>query len=97
MLTNLPKPSAGVNSELLVLDFLNAIDWSWRDKAEPNCDNEKLLQWMEEAELVPADTIRTMRTKATPGELEAVTVQAKALGSWFRAWTTIQIVWPPPG
>ena len=86
MLTNLPKPSARVSSELLVLDFLNAIEWSRRDKAEPNCDNEKLLRWMEEAELVPPDTIRTMRSRAAPGELEAVTVQAKALGTWFQAF-----------
>ena len=86
MLTNLPKPSTRVSSELLVSDFLNATDWSWQGKAKPNCDNDKLLQWMEEAELVPTDTIQTMRTKAAPGELGAVTVQAKALGTWFRAF-----------
>jgi hypothetical protein len=83
---NIARPSSRFIADSPVLDFLNALDRYWRERPASDCDSDALLQWIEEAELVPADAIQILRANAGPGELEAVTVQATALGAWFRAF-----------
>ena len=58
--------------DALGLDFLNStatpadIRIDWID------DGEGLLNWLEQAQLIPADAIKTVRAQALPGVLAAV-------------------------
>lgn len=61
------------------LDFLNALGGSGRIS-----DCESLLRWLEQNKLVASDAIASVRAAATSEELTAVSVEAKALGAWFR-------------
>ena len=58
------------------LDFLNSIATP-ADRPVDWIDNgEGLLDWLEQARLVPADALETVRAHALPGELDAVADQA---------------------
>ena len=68
------------------LDFLNSmatpidipIDWI--------NDGEGLLSWLEQAQLVSADALASVRANALPGELDKVADQARSLREWFRGF-----------
>ncbi|MCP3466990.1 MULTISPECIES: ABATE domain-containing protein [unclassified Bradyrhizobium] len=68
------------------LDFLNSIatpvdtPFDWID------DGEGLLNWLEQAQLVPADALVSIRSQALPGELDKVADQARSLREWFRGF-----------
>ncbi|MCP3469389.1 CGNR zinc finger domain-containing protein [Bradyrhizobium sp. CCGUVB1N3] len=68
------------------LDFVNSIatpvdtPFDWID------DGEGLLNWLEQAQLVPADALGSIRSKALPGELDKVADQARSLREWFRGF-----------
>ena len=72
--------------EALGLDFLNSI----ATPADVTIDwidtGEGLLDWLEQAELVPAATLKTIRAQALPGELDKVADQARNLRDWFRGF-----------
>ena len=67
------------------LDFLNSIatptdttfDWIENGKG--------LLNWLEQAQLVPDQVLESLQTQALPGELDKVADQARNLREWFRA------------
>jgi predicted RNA-binding Zn ribbon-like protein len=68
------------------LDFLNSVATP-TDRPVDWIDNgEGLLDWLEQAGLVPADVLETFRTQALPGELSRVADQARALREWFRSF-----------
>ncbi|MGV7218290.1 ABATE domain-containing protein, partial [Bradyrhizobium sp. UFLA05-112] len=66
------------------LDFLNSIatpvdtPFDWID------NGEGLLNWLGQAQLVPADALGSIRSQALPGELDKVADQARSLREWFR-------------
>ena len=78
------RPPAIFVGDAMGLDFLNsvakpvdtAIDWL--------DDGEGLLNWLEQARLVPADALRNIRAQALPSELDKVAAQARSLREWFR-------------
>jgi predicted RNA-binding Zn ribbon-like protein len=45
-----------------------------------------LLFWLEQAGLVPADALKTIRARAHAGELNKVAEQARSLREWFRSF-----------
>src|SRR5262249_57445873 len=45
-----------------------------------------LLSWLEQAELVPAEVLKNIRSQALPGELDKVADQARHLREWFRGF-----------
>jgi predicted RNA-binding Zn ribbon-like protein len=47
-------------------------------------DGDGLLAWLEQAQLVPAETLETLR--AMPGEFDNVAAQARSLREWFRGF-----------
>ena len=49
-------------------------------------DGEGLLRWLEQARLVPADALNSVRARALPGELDKVADQARSLREWFRGF-----------
>lgn len=70
--------------DALGLDFLNSIATPVDTPVDWIDDGEGLLRWLEQAELVPHETLETMRARALPGELDAVADQARHLREWFR-------------
>lgn len=68
------------------LDFLNSVATpvdlpiDWID------DGDGLLSWLEQAQLVPTDVLRKIRTQAPPHELDEIADQARSLREWFRGF-----------
>jgi predicted RNA-binding Zn ribbon-like protein len=66
------------------LDFLNSIATPLDTPVDWIDSGEGLLAWLEQARLVPADVLKTMR--AQPGELDEVADRARNLREWFRGF-----------
>ena len=80
------RPPAIFIGDALAMDFLNSIATpvdipiDWLD------DGEGLLNWLEQAGLVPAQALQSIRAQALPGELDKVADQARHLREWFRGF-----------
>jgi predicted RNA-binding Zn ribbon-like protein len=68
------------------LDFLNSVATSADTEIDWLINGEGLLAWLEQANLVPRETLEALRTQAMPGELDRVAAQARSLREWFRAF-----------
>lgn len=68
------------------LDFLNSIATPVDTPVDWIGDGAGLLRWLEQAGLVPADVLETMRMNALPGEIDKVADQARTLREWFRGF-----------
>ena len=79
-----PRPSPFFVGGAPALDFLNSIATPVDTPVEWITSGEDLLQWLDEAKLVPKDVLASMRRTAVPGEFDAVAAQARALREWFR-------------
>ena len=66
------------------LDFLNSVATPIDAPVDWIEDGEGLLRWLEQAGLVPRETLEAMRNQALPGELDKVADQARSLREWFR-------------
>lgn len=66
------------------LDFLNTIAVPVDIKVEWLTSGEDFLAWLRQAGLVPANVLDALRSRAVPGELDAVAAQARALRDWFK-------------
>jgi predicted RNA-binding Zn ribbon-like protein len=78
------RPPAIFVGDSLGLDFLNSIATPIDTPIDWIDDGEGLLDWLEQARLVPADVLKTIRARALPGELDKVADQARSLREWFR-------------
>lgn len=80
------RPPAIFLGDVAGLDFLNSratpidipVDWIE--------DGEGLLSWLQQARLVPAETLEHVRANALQGELDTVAGQARNLREWFRGF-----------
>lgn len=72
--------------DALALDFLNSVATPIDTPVEWIEDGEGLLRWLEQAGLVPRETLERMRAEALPGELDKVADQARNLREWFRTF-----------
>jgi len=72
--------------DALGLDFLNSIATLVDTPIDWIDDGDGLLSWLEQAQLVPADALKSVRMQALPGELDAVADQARSLREWFRGF-----------
>jgi predicted RNA-binding Zn ribbon-like protein len=70
----------------LGLDFLNSIATPADVPVEWIASGDDLLDWMEQAGMISADSSAALRTRALPGELDAVAAHARALREWFRGF-----------
>jgi predicted RNA-binding Zn ribbon-like protein len=68
------------------LDFLNSIATPADTEIDWIGDGIGLLEWLEQAALVPAGVLNTMRKQAKPEELDRVAAQARRLREWFRVF-----------
>jgi predicted RNA-binding Zn ribbon-like protein len=71
-------------ADSLGLDFLNSIATPVDAPVDWLDSGDGLLRWLAQAELVPADALNELKARATPGELDKVADQARALREWFR-------------
>lgn len=76
-------------ADTIGLDFLNSIATPVDTPVDWIDDGEGLLSWLEQAQLVPAEALKTIRVQALPGELDKVADQARNLREWFRGFVKI--------
>lgn len=80
------RPPAMFVGDAPGLDFLNSIatpvdtPFDWID------GGGGLLNWLEQAQLVPGDVLKRIRGDARPGELDEIADQARKLREWFRGF-----------
>jgi predicted RNA-binding Zn ribbon-like protein len=80
------RPPAIFVADALGLDFLNSIATPVDAEIDWIDDGDGLLAWLEQAQLVPAETLETFRAQAVPGEFDNVAAQARSLREWFRGF-----------
>jgi predicted RNA-binding Zn ribbon-like protein len=80
------RPPAIFVADALGLDFLNSIATPVDKEIDWIDDGNGLLAWLEQADLVPAEALETLRTEAVPGEFDDVATQARSLREWFRGF-----------
>jgi predicted RNA-binding Zn ribbon-like protein len=68
------------------LDFLNSVATPVDKPVDWIDCGDGLLAWLEQARLVPAETLKALRAQALPGELDGVAAQARKLREWCRAF-----------
>ncbi len=66
------------------LDFLNSVATPVDTAVDWIDDGEGYLSWLEQANLVPSEVLRGIKSRALPGELDKVAHQARTLREWFR-------------
>ncbi len=79
-------PPAIFVGDALGLDFLNSIATPVDTPIDWIDDGEGLLNWLGQAQFVPADALETIGGQARPGELDEVADQARSLREWFRGF-----------
>jgi predicted RNA-binding Zn ribbon-like protein len=72
--------------DALGLDFLNSVATPVDTPIDWIDDGDGLLNWLEQAQLAPADALKRIRAEALPGELDKVSDQARSLREWFRSF-----------
>jgi predicted RNA-binding Zn ribbon-like protein len=80
------RPAAMFIADSRGLDFLNSIATPVDEPVEFIGSGEDFLQWLRDAELVPAAVVASLRKRAIPGELDDIAARARALREWFRGF-----------
>jgi predicted RNA-binding Zn ribbon-like protein len=80
------RPPAFFISDSLGLDFLNSIATPVDQPIDWLDSGAGLVAWLAQANLVPTQVLNVLTKQATPGELDAVADQARALREWFRGF-----------
>ncbi|WP_426537392.1 CGNR zinc finger domain-containing protein [Bradyrhizobium sp. McL0615] len=80
------RPPAIFVGDALGLDFLNSVATPVDTPIDWIDDGDGLLNWLEQAQLAPADALKRIRAEALPGELDKVSDQARSLREWFRGF-----------
>jgi len=81
-----PRPPALFLADARGLDFLNTVATPADEEVDWIADGEGLLAWLEQAELVPAHVLESLRAQAKPKEFDDVAARARRLREWFRAF-----------
>src|SRR5690348_11338691 len=68
------------------LDFLNSIATPVDEPVDWIPDGAGLLDWLEQAGLVPSDALKSIRAQARPAALDKVAAEARDLREWFRGF-----------
>lgn len=84
------RPPAIFLADALGLDFLNSVATPVDTPVDWIDDGDGFVAWLEQARLVPADTLETLRAQAMPGELDNVAAQARGLREWFRGFVRVR-------
>src|SRR5262249_47027006 len=68
------------------LDFLNSIATPSDTPIDWINNGGGLLDWLEQAQLVPAEALESIRVSVLPSELDKIADQARSLREWFRGF-----------
>ena len=68
------------------LDFLNSIATPVDTPIDWIADGEGLIDWLAQAEYVPATVLNEIKVRAKPGELDKVARQAREFREWCRGF-----------
>ncbi len=79
-----PKPLFIADNH--ALDLLNSVGAPWGTEIEWLGDGRDLLDWLDQAGLVPPDVLAGFREKTSPDVLDGIAAQARDLREWFRAF-----------
>jgi predicted RNA-binding Zn ribbon-like protein len=80
------RPPAIFVADALGLDFLNSVATPVDTEIDWIEDGDGLLAWLEQAQLVPAEALETLRAQAMPEDFDNVAAQARSLREWFRGF-----------
>ncbi len=80
------RPPAIFVADAPGLDFLNSVATPVDTEVDWIDDGDGLLAWLDQAQLVPAETLDALRAQAMPGEFDNVAAQARSLREWFRGF-----------
>jgi predicted RNA-binding Zn ribbon-like protein len=78
------------------LDFLNSVATPFDKPVDWLSSGDGLLNWLEQAKLVPRDALSAIKERATPGELDKVVERARVLREWFRDFVHVHMGRPLP-
>jgi predicted RNA-binding Zn ribbon-like protein len=78
------RPPAIFIADALALDFLNSVATPADVEIDWIEDGEGLLEWLEQAQLVPLDVLKALRAQAMPGQIDDIAAQVRSLREWFR-------------
>ena len=78
-------------ADAVALDFLNSVATPGNEPIDWIENGEGLLDWLAQANLVPAEALAELRAQALPGELDGVAAQARNLREWFRSFIQTQM------
>jgi predicted RNA-binding Zn ribbon-like protein len=81
-----PRPPANFIADSPGLDFLNSIATPADATIDWLDSGDGLVAWLGQANLVPTQALNALAEQATPGELDKVADQARALREWFRGF-----------
>ena len=81
-----PRPPANFIADSPGLDFLNSIATPVDAPIDWLDSGDGLVAWLAQANLVPTHVLNALAERATPGELDEVADQARALREWFRGF-----------
>jgi predicted RNA-binding Zn ribbon-like protein len=73
-------------ADALGLDFLNTLATPVDREVDWIDDGDGLLAWLQQAHLVPAEALETLRAQGMPGEFDTIAAQARSLREWFRGF-----------
>jgi len=90
------RPPATFIADTLGLDFLNSIATPVDTPIDWLESGDGLLEWLDQAKLVPANALDTVKERAMPGELDKVADQARDLREWFRSFVQKHMGRPLP-
>jgi predicted RNA-binding Zn ribbon-like protein len=80
------RPPAVFVADAPGLDFLNSVATPRDAQIDWIDSGDGLLDWLRQAQLVPAKELEALRATAMPGELDSVAAQARSLREWFRSF-----------
>lgn len=83
---SVPKPPAFFVSGSIGLDFLNTLATPVDEPIDWIDDGDGLLAWLDQARLVPAAALESLRARALRGEIDAVAARARDLREWLRGF-----------
>ena len=83
-------------ADTLGLDFLNSIATPIDTPIDWLESGDGLLEWLDQAKLVPANALDAVKERAMPGELDKVADQARDLREWFRSFVQKHMGRPLP-
>jgi predicted RNA-binding Zn ribbon-like protein len=81
-----PRPPANFIADSPGLDFLNSIATPVDAPIDWLDSGDGFVAWLAQANLVPAHALNALIEQATPGELDKIAGQARALREWFRGF-----------